>query len=144
MKVVFDTNILISTLLVKVGTQAKLLRFSQKGTYQILLSQDIFTELNRVLHYPRIRKAFPLLTEADIKKYMIELKVLGLMVKKLPHLAVIKQDPKDDHILACAVAGKADYIVTGDRHLLDLNIFRNISILTPVNFLKKVLNVSNI
>ncbi len=53
-------------------------------------------------------------------------------------LDVIKADPKDNIILECAVAGNADYIVSGDKHLLDLKEFSGIKILKPAEFLRKI------
>ncbi len=53
--------------------------------------------------------------------------------KSVPH--IIKDDPDDDHILACALAGRADLIVSGDRHLLKLKSYKGIGIVRPKDFL---------
>jgi predicted nucleic acid-binding protein len=53
---------------------------------------------------------------------------------------VISDDPKDDAILACAVEGRANYIVSGDEHLLKLREHRGIKILTPREFVEQVLH----
>ena len=50
----------------------------------------------------------------------------------------IVRDPDDDHVLACALAAKADLIVSGDKDLLDLNTFQNIHILTPADALRRI------
>jgi len=54
-------------------------------------------------------------------------------------LRAIAEDPTDNKIIECAVAGEADYIVSGDRHVLDLLRYRNIAVVTPNNFLKNAL-----
>ncbi|GAG74095.1 unnamed protein product, partial [marine sediment metagenome] len=58
-------------------------------------------------------------------------------VKTKKKLDIIKEDPEDNKVLECALFGKADYIVTGDKHLLKLCKFNNIKILTPIEFLKE-------
>jgi len=55
---------------------------------------------------------------------------------KSARIAAVKEDSKDDIIIECAVVNNADYIVSGDRHLLKLGIFRNIKIVPPSDFIK--------
>jgi uncharacterized protein len=50
----------------------------------------------------------------------------------------VVRDPDDDHVLACALTAKADLIVSGDKDLLDINTFQNISILTPAEALRRI------
>lgn len=51
-------------------------------------------------------------------------------------LYVIREDPDDNRVLECAITGKADVIVSGDRHLLDLKSYRNIPVVRPIDFLR--------
>ena len=57
------------------------------------------------------------------------------LIEPKESIKVIKDDPKDDMVLECAVEGKADFIVSGDPHLLKLKEFRSIKIVTPKQFL---------
>jgi putative PIN family toxin of toxin-antitoxin system len=67
-----------------------------------------------------------------------KLTTVAHMVKPATALSVIKEDPDDNRVLECAVAGNADYIVTGDRHLLKLGVYNSISILTVREFLNRL------
>jgi uncharacterized protein len=101
-----------------------------------VVSEPILREYARVLAYPRHRKVHKLDDHklADIIDAFHE---LAEIVEPLTTPAVVHDDPDDDHFLACAESGKADYIVSGDPHLRDLVVYQGIPILSPVEFLSR-------
>lgn len=102
-----------------------------KGTYTLLISPAIVAELANVL---REKFMWP---EDAIKARVKRFQRIADIIT--PHFVpnVIENDPADNHILACAVSGKADIIVSGDkRHLLPLKEYEGIPIIRPVNFLR--------
>ncbi len=131
--VVVDTNVLISALLFG-GTPGKLTELWKKGTIRPTASREIIDEYLRVLAYPKFR-----LTEDEIG-YLLFREIL-------PHFkiviaeqgkSIVTADPSDDKFIWCALAGKAEYIITSDKHLLSLRSHQGISILTPSAFLKSL------
>lgn len=77
----------------------------------------------------------PQLIDLEVARF----RYLAIVVEPQDVPAIIAHDLDDDHVLAAAVAGGADYIVTGDPDLLDLQLYRGITILTPAAFLANVL-----
>ena len=63
---------------------------------------------------------------------------LATIVKPGEKIDMVKEDPDDNIVLECAKAGKVDFIITQDNHLLKLKIFENMPIITPEEFLRKV------
>jgi hypothetical protein len=111
MRVVLDTNILVSALLVQQGHPATIYRAWQEGYFALLVCAEQLDELRATLHKPAIA--------ARIKPYKAgrlvnELKELAETVSALPHIKR-SPDPTDDFLLALSEAGKADYLVTGDK-----------------------------
>jgi putative PIN family toxin of toxin-antitoxin system len=133
MKIVCDTNVLVSALIVKKGKPAQILR--RLEDFDLLISEEILAEVDRVLHYRRIRKRYPI-TEEDINTYLQHLRKASTMIPLQGQLKVIQVDPDDDKFLECAVVGGAAYIVSGDAHLADLKEYQRISILSPAAFLE--------
>jgi len=133
MRVVLDTNTLISALLFS-GTASRLVPLWQSGRITVLLSKAILEEYLRVLVYPKFR-----LTDQEIRG-LIEEDLLPFVdtVQVRKSLKVVTRDPEDDKFLECAVAGRAAYLVTGDRDLLELGSHRTIKILTVGEFLNQV------
>jgi uncharacterized protein len=126
-----DTNVIISALLFR-GPTSRLVSFWQKGTVSVLLSSEVLKEYAKVLAYPKfklIKKEIKGLLEQELLPYVIPVKV-----KK--HLNIITQNPEDNKFLELAQAGGADYILSGDKHLLELRHFQGIKILTPDEFIK--------
>ena len=133
-KVVLDTNVVISALLFGGGT-ARLVSLWQTGEFSWLASAAIIQEYARVLAYPKFK-----LAEAEIRELLNEdilPFVTAVRVGKVPR--VIRQDPSDDGFLACALTGKADAIVSGDHHLLELTRYREIPILDVRTFLSNLI-----
>jgi len=85
------------------------------------------------LNYPKIRKKYAL-TSDDIRRTVSNLLKYSTLVEDPPIPNVIDEDSDDNKILATALAGKADYIISGDTHLLTLKNYRGIEIVTPKRF----------
>jgi hypothetical protein len=133
LKVVLDTNALVSALLFG-GEPGRLVLLWEKGRIVPLISRDVLLEYVRVLGYPK----FALSTE-DIKA-LLEEQVLPFseMVSVSRTIPVVAEDPGDDKFLALAVAGRAKFLISGDIHLLGLERYRGIEIVTPRNFIARV------
>ena len=90
------------------------------GDFNVCLSEDILKETDRVLHYGRLFHKYHL-TDEVIEAYLLYLRHLSIIITNPPLVRVVKADPKDNIILACALAAKADYLVSGDFHSLGLS-----------------------
>ncbi|MBI2361724.1 MAG: putative toxin-antitoxin system toxin component, PIN family [Deltaproteobacteria bacterium] len=131
MRVVLDTNVLVSALLF-MGTASEIVPLWQKGAITVLLSRDILEEYLRVLSYPKFQ-----LSEAEIKALMEEeLLPFVTAVKPKRRLSVVKRDPSDNKFLECALAGRARVIISGDEDLLSIGHYRRVHIQTPAQFLR--------
>lgn len=94
----------------------------------------MLTELERALGYPQVAK-YLRLTPEQIRAFIRGYAAAATLTEPQIKLDVIQDDPGDNKVLECAAAGGADYIVSGDRHLLDLKEYRGIVILPPAGFL---------
>ncbi len=101
--------------------------------FEIVVSPSILAEYGRVFRYERLR-AYHKLAEAEIVPLIDSIRQFAIAVGDGEPLKVIVEDPDDDKFLACAVNGGADYIISGDAHLLNLKEYRGIQILTPAVF----------
>ena len=102
MKAVLDTSVLVSAFLKHSGVNARVLQ-QAKGRYQLYLSEEILEETSRVLlTYERIRKKY-CYSDEEAREFLEALRVVARQVlRQLPKTRVVKMDPKDDPILACA------------------------------------------
>ncbi|MBN2264986.1 MAG: putative toxin-antitoxin system toxin component, PIN family [Candidatus Aminicenantes bacterium] len=132
LRVVLDTNALVSALLFG-GEPGRLVSLWESGRIVPLVSRDVLLEYLRVLAYPK----FGLGTD-DIKS-LVEEHILPfaemVVVDHAPH--VVLDDPGDDKFLALVLAGSADFLISGDKHLLALERYHGADILTPRNFLAR-------
>jgi hypothetical protein len=111
MRVVLDTNILVSALMIQVGNPAAIYRAWQEGHFTLLTCAEHLDEVRATLRKPAIAER--------IKPYKAgglvnEIKKLAESVDKLPRVRR-SPDPTDDFLLALSEAGRADYLVTGDK-----------------------------
>jgi putative PIN family toxin of toxin-antitoxin system len=132
MKVVLDTNVLVSALIVKAGKPAQILRCID--SFELLLTQEILAETKRVLNYRRIRKRYHL-SDQDVTTYLDRLGEVGTILQVNAKVEVIEDAPDDDKFLPFAKEAEADYIVSGDVHLMALAEHEGTPILTPNQFL---------
>jgi hypothetical protein len=98
------------------------------------MSPAILDELDHVLRYPKLVKRHGW-RENERRDFLADLATLAIPTPGELVLRVISDDPDDDHYLSCAIEGEADYIVSGDHHLLELCEYQGIPILTPRAFL---------
>jgi uncharacterized protein len=132
-KVVLDTNVLVSGVFFG-GPPHKILEAWRDGKIQLLLSPSILDEYQKVMRELAVQ--FPgVKVEALIDFIIVHSEII--LPLSLP--PIIQADPSDDKFLECAVAGEAACIVTGDKHLLKLLKFREISILRPREFVEDYL-----
>ena len=132
MRLVIDTNILVSALLARTSLPAHLVTLWREGRFDLLTSADQLEELRRVTRYPKIRER---LAPSLAGRLINELRDIATVVDNLPDVTV-SPDPDDNYLLAMAVAGAADFLVTGDkRHLLGIGQYAAARIVTVRDFL---------
>jgi len=133
-RAVIDTSILIRAIIKPLGSVGPIITRLRDGEYLAVYSFPLLEELVAKLSLPRIRYKYHL-TDNDITTIVALLFVRGLLVTPERRIDVCR-DPKDNMVLEAAVAGKAQYIVTGDKDLLVLNPFEGIQIVGPAEFLR--------
>ena len=133
MKVVLDANIYVSSMMNKQGNPKRVTDGWQQGAFDVLISDAILEEIGRVLRYPRIVKRHRQ-DETTIQRFLKLLENEAIIVEPTDVLGVVKEDESDNRYLECAVKGKAQYVISGDKHLLDIGEYRGIVILPPAAF----------
>lgn len=130
-RVVLDTNVLISALLFK-GELSRIVGLWQTGKIVPVISKETFGELRTVLEYPKFS-----LFRAEIES-LIEHEILPFfeVVNISRHVKGACRDPEDDKFISCALSANADYIVTGDKDLSDLRKYQSIKIIHALDFMK--------
>lgn len=130
MRVVIDTNIFISSFFG--GNPRKIIDLWKNEKITLCLSNAIFDEYIDVLHRIGMK-------DEDELEELLSLFSRGfsiLFTTKTPKIKIIKDDPDDDKFIECAVALKANAIITGDREILAIKEYMGIKILTPRQFLE--------
>jgi putative PIN family toxin of toxin-antitoxin system len=132
-RIVIDTNIWVSGLLWR-GLPWKLLRLAEAGEVELCMAPARLTELAEVLAYERLQPRMEQLgfVSADLLVYAMRLASIFETPNGPP---IVLADPDDDVFLRCAAAAGAAYVVSGDRHLLDLDAYAGIPIVTIRDFL---------
>ena len=128
-RAVFDTNIWISSEL-HYGAPWRCLQAARSGQVQLFRASAMIAELADKL---RERFAYP---ENHIHAVVYEYRSLSTLVSIPGQLRVIEEDPSDDKFIECALTAGATYVVTGDRHLLDIGTYENVQIVTAAAFLE--------
>lgn len=132
MRVVVDTNVLISALLSARSLPAELIELWREGRFDLLTSVEQLEELRRVMRYPKIRER---LSPALAGRLINELRDVAVLVSDLPQVTACV-DPYDNYLLAMVKAGRSDCLVTGDkRDLLGIARYEGGRIVTVRTFL---------
>lgn len=137
-RIVFDTNIYVSSLLRRNGLPAQAIDAWRAHRLQLVTSPAILSEFTATLQYARIRQKYGV-TDDEVSE-LINLLVANAVVVDgtLDVSGSVPDDPDDEIVLACAMEGQADLIVTGDQHLLALGTFRGIPIVTVRSLLERL------
>lgn len=134
LKAVIDTNQFVSSFISKQGPSAKLIDLWKEQHFILVTSFEILAEIKEVFEYPRISQKYKLNKE-DIRLFLHLIEHEAVVVPKLPIVHIIKDDPGDNKFLACAQVAKAEYIISGDKHLLSLGRYGSTAIVTVKDFL---------
>lgn len=138
LRIVLDTNVLVSSLLAPKSTTAAVLDAWREHHYLLVTSPALISELRHTLSHSRIRQKYTF-SDADIEQLIAALRTDALLVPGAADVGgSVPADPADEIVLACALDGTADLIVSGDRHLLELSTFRNIPIVRVRSFLDRL------
>jgi uncharacterized protein len=126
---VLDTNIWISALLWG-GKPAEIITAAEKGQVSIYISEDITAEIAQVLAYPKIERMYQgQFRREDLIEQILKIaKFVEVKVK----VNVVEEHWADNKFLECALASKAHYVISGDKHLLKLQSYKRVKIL-PVS-----------
>jgi len=136
-RVVLDTNVLISGVIAS-GYSAKILDAARREDIKLVTSIHMLEEFSDVISRRRITRKYPKATD-DAETLLDFFRAFAEFVSGIPEENQISPDRDDDFVLACAIDGKADYIVSGDPHLLNLKSYKKIPVLTPREFAELVL-----
>jgi len=132
MRVTVDTNVLISSLIATGGSADQVIQLVREGEMEMVLSKFILDELARVL-----TQKFELPAQA-VQSAVDRFQQLAIIVEPRAVVNVIKGKQDDNRILECAVAGRVDYLITGDKkHILPLAFIQGIPIVGVAEFLQK-------
>lgn len=130
MNVVIDTNLIIAAYYNKHSHSAQILDWARRGRINVLWSEPVLAEAKYILKNIKANNNFRL---SLLSIYKESHKV----TKPQKVLGAIANDPGDNKLVGCALAG-ADYIITSDRHLLDVGEFKGVKMMRPADFLKKL------
>jgi putative PIN family toxin of toxin-antitoxin system len=131
-RLVIDTNVLVSALVVQASLPAHLVSLWADGVFDVLTAAEQVEELMRATRYPRVRTR---LVPAVAGRLINQLRDQAIVVTNLPTVAICP-DPHDNYLLAMGAAGGAQFLVTGDkRDLLGLKLYAGMRIITVRDFL---------
>jgi putative PIN family toxin of toxin-antitoxin system len=131
LRVVVDTNVFISALLHSDRPIFQIIQLAAAHRYYLLISPAIINEVGKVL-----RETFGVEERTIVQHLKTLRKAAEEILTPQITLAVIHEDPPDNRILECAVAGRAELIVSGDRHLRRLKVYQGIAVISPTDFLR--------
>lgn len=132
-KVVLDTNVVISGTF-WTGKSFKILEMATGGDITMVISKPIIEEYDREIHSDEIVEKTDLNDKAR-RRAVHRIIQSSVVVEPSRHFEIVEDDPDDDKFIDCAVEGKADYIVSQDKHLFVLEEIKGIQILKPGEFL---------
>jgi putative PIN family toxin of toxin-antitoxin system len=136
-RAVLDTNIFVSGIISPKGVPRKILELARKEVFRVVSSAAINREILTVLHRDNIYTKYGL-TEEIIDGITAFLYEGTFLTEERYAVSRINKDPEDNKFVSCALEGEADYIVSGDEHLLGLKYYSGIQIVDARGFLKLV------
>lgn len=135
MRVVLDANVLLSGLVTGTSTPQRIVQLWSDDQFDLVASDHILDGVERALLKPYWQRRLDL---TQIQDRLTRLRRIVDVVSPTDDVHGVAEDDEDDLVLATAVAAEADYLVTGDKYLLDIEEFRGIRIVSPRAFLDEV------
>ncbi|HSQ48218.1 MAG TPA: putative toxin-antitoxin system toxin component, PIN family [Candidatus Deferrimicrobiaceae bacterium] len=119
------------------GKPAEIVKAAEQGKVCLIISEEIIEEISQVLSYPKLKKVYEAegLPHQDLIEAVLK---VGKFVQVTQKVRVVLDHPSDDKFIDCALASKAGYIVSGDKHLLKIGCYRKIPILSVSAFLLRL------
>jgi putative PIN family toxin of toxin-antitoxin system len=133
-KAVFDTHVIASAAMSPRGIPAALVQRWRAGEFEMVVSNQVLAEYQTALNYRKIRERHGR-NQAWIAAFVERFREHGTFIVSELSVDIVTADPDDNIFVACAVQGDAEYIVSGDRQLLNLGGYQRIQILRPADFL---------
>jgi putative PIN family toxin of toxin-antitoxin system len=135
LRAVLDANVVVSALIRPDGVPGRVLVLGIRGErLRLVLSPSILAEIRRTLTYPKVRHLITL-TDEELDVWVDALALVADVVPDDRDLRVVAADPDDDKYVAAAIEGRASYVVSGDRHLLEVGSFQDVRMISPRAFL---------
>jgi len=133
MKIVLDTNVAVSAAASPKGPPAEIVRAWRAHSLTWVTSPPLLDELERTLLSSRIGR-YLAWGEDEIAEFLAAVRQAAEVTSPTDRIDVIRDDPADNRVLEAAVSAQADYVVSGDHHLLDLKTYQGVQIVTPARF----------
>ena len=135
LRAVLDANVIISALIQPKGASGRILAsLLERNSFELIVSPAILAEIRRSFRYPKVRKYIKS-SDDDIDLWVASLELIAQPVNGNLRIHAVAADPDDNKYIEAAVEGLAQFVVTGDKHLLSLKSYENIRIITPRVFL---------
>ena len=135
-RVVLDANIFVSALIRPEGPPGRLLlELVEREAFELIVSPGIVEEIRRALREDAVRRYVPL-TPREAEAWLSSALVRAVLVEGKSAVEVVAADPQDDEYFAASVEGAADFLVTGDKHILDVKRYGRTVVVTPRAFLE--------
>ncbi len=125
---VLDTNIFIAAYFNRKSASARIIDLCLDNEHELIFSSRLHKEVELILNNVK--------AEGEFQERIQNLFMNASQVKPTQKVFMVKEDPDDNKFLECALEGKADYLITSDRHLLELGEFARTKICKPTQFLK--------
>lgn len=137
MRAVLDTNVWLSATFWQ-GNPYRIVNLAEDGKIEIIVTREIIEEIAEILNRESKFQKFISDRKTAISALIKAILSISVFVETMVKIDAMKADPDDNKILEAAIGGKADFIVSGDIHLLELESFRGIKIVTPRQFLESL------
>lgn len=133
MNIVCDTNVLISGVLFG-GHAREILRLASRGVLINFISPDILREVDNVLR----RSKFGLRPDHVLEIITLFKDTFEIVIPSI-RVQAIRSDSEDNHVIEAALAARAEFIISGDKHLLELREWQDIHLISPAVFMEKII-----
>ena len=135
LKIVIDTNVFVSATITEKGKPAQILKVWREKKLEVIISPEILKEIGQVVFRHKIKK-ISFWTEKERYQFIEDLARICILTPGSLQLKQAVKHTQDHKFLVAAIEGKADYIVSGDRHLRDLGVYEGIEIVSASEFLQ--------